>query len=85
MSSPSFDRLSGEQQKSIDNCFKRIDQDRSGHLTEEELGTMLKLLGEESTPQKVKQLMKDLDTNNDGHVSLIEFRECMAKWMTGNR
>ncbi|KAL0484619.1 polcalcin [Acrasis kona] len=75
-----FDKLTPEQQAAVDSCFKRIDIDRSGQLTEEELGNMLKLLGEPSTPEHTKRLMKEIDTNGDGRVSWLEFRESMAKY-----
>jgi Ca2+-binding EF-hand superfamily protein len=43
----------------------------------------LKLLGMETTTEKVDNLFQELDLNKDGKIVKEEFLESMARWMKG--
>ena len=55
--------------------FDYYDKDKNGSITNNELPELLKWLDidEESCCKTVKDLIKSIDSNNDGEISLIEF------------
>ncbi len=53
--------------------FQLVDTDRSGHICEAELGTLLEKLGVEATPGEVSALFSELDQDGSGEVDFGEF------------
>ncbi len=55
--------------------FDYYDKDKNGSITNNELPELLKWLDidQEKCCQTVKDLVKTIDSNNDGEISLIEF------------
>ena len=56
-----------------------IDKDNSGYITTAELGKMSQAMSK----KKCEALMKKLDTDGDGKITLLEFRALFAeteKW-----
>ncbi|KAL9641774.1 hypothetical protein ABK040_009083 [Willaertia magna] len=79
---PTFDKLPLEQKEQIKKAFDVCDTDASGTIDPVELKQVLKVLGEEGNEQQVKELLEEIDLDNNGLVSLNEFTEAMAIWMT---
>ncbi len=67
------------QKKIILQEFKKLDKDGSGYLTREELRTWLKSLAKDInmdlTENDIDQLIRKLDENKDGKVSIDEFEK----------
>mmetsp|Transcript_18327 Transcript_18327/g.24316 ORF Transcript_18327/g.24316 Transcript_18327/m.24316 type:complete len:540 (-) Transcript_18327:290-1909(-) len=51
-------------------AFDKIDDDDTGYISGKNLK---KLLGKDYTPEKVAEIMKEVDTNKDGKISFDEF------------
>ncbi|OIT29653.1 PREDICTED: polcalcin Nic t 2 [Nicotiana attenuata] len=57
-----------------ERIFKRFDANGDGQISATELGETLQTLGS-VTPEEVKYMMDEIDTNNDGFISFQEFTE----------
>lgn len=61
-------------------CFDKFvslqfDLDRNGHITSTEIGTVMKSLGEEIPGFKLRDIIKEVDKNQNGTVEFEEFLE----------
>jgi len=54
----------------LKETFKRFDTHNTGFITEDDLTS---ILGETCEPEEVKAMMKDVNKNQDGHISYSEF------------
>jgi Ca2+-binding EF-hand superfamily protein len=61
--------------------FKKFDKDGNGLLTADEIMNTMKSLGIEISSQDVKELVKEMDENNDGKISYEEF---LNAWNNNN-
>ena len=59
--------------KDLREDFKIFDLDGDGKISREELGTVLRSLGETLTDADVEQMIKDADANGDGGIDFEEF------------
>ncbi|CAN4123631.1 unnamed protein product [Withania somnifera] len=55
-----------------ERIFKRFDGNGDGQISATELGHTLQTLGS-VTPEEVKYMMDEIDTNKDGFISFQEF------------
>ncbi|KAL9651862.1 hypothetical protein ABK040_000209 [Willaertia magna] len=77
-----FEQLSEQQQEQIRIAFKQCDKDGNNFIDVSELREILKALGEEGTDAQAKELMKEIDSDQNGLISFDEFKEAMASWMS---
>lgn len=54
--------------------FSQVDTDGNGFITESELGEALKTCGISLPAYKVRDIISEFDRNNDGNISLEEFK-----------
>jgi Ca2+-binding EF-hand superfamily protein len=59
--------------------FKKFDKDGNGLLTADEIMNTMKSLGFEIRLEDVKELVKEMDENNDGKISYEEFLNAWNK------
>ncbi|MCL7042750.1 hypothetical protein MKW94_003284 [Papaver nudicaule] len=59
----------------IENIFNRFDVNGDGKISSAELADVYKELGDEMTPEVLKKMMDDIDTDGDGYINLKEFIE----------
>eukprot|EP00298_Acanthocystis_sp_HF-20_P022321 c2971_g1_i1.p1 GENE.c2971_g1_i1~~c2971_g1_i1.p1 ORF type:complete len:185 (+),score=57.87 c2971_g1_i1:21-575(+) len=71
--------LTATQIEEFSKLFKEFDSDHSGSISYPELSTILRLLGKPAKPETIKRVLKDIDKNNDGVLSLGEFLLFMSK------
>lgn len=57
-----------------ERIFKRFDANGDGQISATELGETLQTLGS-VTPEEVKYMMDEIDTDKDGFISFQEFTE----------
>uniref|UniRef100_A0A0D6QZ05 EF-hand domain-containing protein n=1 Tax=Araucaria cunninghamii TaxID=56994 RepID=A0A0D6QZ05_ARACU len=63
--------------KDLENAFKMYDLDKNGSISVEELHKVLKSLGEESSLQECRQMIKGVDKDADGSINFEEFKTMM--------
>ena len=60
-------------QEEVKVAFDKYDADGSGSIDKEELGELIKELGNELTDDELTNALKSLDVNKDGVIDLEEF------------
>ena len=76
-----MDELSEEQIAEFKEAFKLFDKDGDGTITIEELGTVMKSLGQNPTEQELRDMIKDVDDDGSGEIEFEEFLKLMASKM----
>jgi Ca2+-binding EF-hand superfamily protein len=67
-------------QLEMESLFRRLDSDGNNHISEEELFVALSASSHNKrTRQEVKDIMKELDIDNDGQISQDEFNKFMQQ------
>jgi plastin-1 len=72
--------------KDIDTCkhlFTRGDRNRDGKIDASELKKLLEELGENVSEMNVADLLKEIDTDSNGSLSLEEFLQCVVNLRKG--
>lgn len=59
--------------ESLRAAFKLFDRDEDGFISQAELRTVMFNLGERCTEEEFFDMMKEVDTDNDGRISYTEF------------
>jgi Ca2+-binding EF-hand superfamily protein len=59
--------------------FEIVDANKDGHISAAELKQLMKALGEEITDETAADVVKQMDANGDGEISLQEFSDYMAR------
>ena len=63
--------------------FRRVDKDRSGSITPDEVEQLLaETYGFPPLEEEVKMFMEEFDLNNDGRVTLNEFKAALTRMRT---
>ncbi|XP_036181188.1 calmodulin-like protein 5, partial [Myotis myotis] len=75
------EELSKEQVADFKAAFTRFDKDGDGKINVEELGAVMKALGQNPSEAELKELIARVDTDGDGAISFQEFLAEMVKRM----
>ena len=70
-----------ELRKRLRPIFDKFDADRSGAVSADELGRLLKQIKLERTPAQLKALMAEADPDRSGDVDFTEFVDALHKQM----
>ena len=54
-------------------AFRVFDKDGNGYITADELGLVMRNLGEKLSQDELKAMMREADTNGDGKIDYEEF------------
>ncbi|KAK0167232.1 hypothetical protein PV327_004659 [Microctonus hyperodae] len=65
--------ISKAQMKEFEEAFNLFDKDRDGSITKEELGRVMRGLGQFARTEELRTMLEEIDTDGDGNVSLVEF------------
>ena len=79
---PDLVGLSEEQLSEFREAFALFDKDGDLTISAEELGTVMRSLGQKPTPIEVQQMIDDVDENGDGTIDFEEFKVLMQMQMT---
>ena len=64
----------------FEEAFKRVDKDNSGFITSNEVEELLyETFGYPALEEEIKMFMDEFDANNDGKVSLEEFKAALTR------
>lgn len=61
------------------HLFNMIDRNNDGFITEKEIKTMMKGLGEKVRKKDIRKMIKEADENRDGKISFNEFKTMVQK------
>lgn len=61
--------------------FDLFDEDGSGKITNNDIEKVMNTLGEFPTPERIEQMIKEIDYDSDGLVDFEEFTCLMVKQM----
>lgn len=73
------DKLTEEQVAEFREAFKIFDKDGDGKIDREELGTVMRALGQSPTQREIDDLVNEIDQNNDSVINFAEFLTMMAR------
>jgi Ca2+-binding EF-hand superfamily protein len=59
--------------------FEIVDTNKDGHISAAELKQLMKALGEEITEETAGEVVKEMDSDGDGEISLQEFSDYMSR------
>ncbi|KAL3859433.1 hypothetical protein ACJMK2_009654 [Sinanodonta woodiana] len=71
-------KYSVTQIEELKEAFSLFDKDGDGSITTDELGTVMRNLGQFPSEEELKQMLKEIDIDGDGTFSFEEFVQVMA-------
>ena len=74
--------LSEEQISEFKEAFSLFDKDGDGQITTKELGTVMRSLGQNPTEAELRDMIREVDQDNNGTIDFREFLNMMAKKMS---
>ena len=74
-----FDKVKLLTEPNLQKAFKIFDQDGDGNISPEELKRVFGggAVGFQQGENVWNEIMREVDSNNDGQISYDEFKECM--------
>lgn len=73
--------ITEEQRAEFKEAFSLFDRDGDGTITTKELGTVLRALGQNPTEEELRQMVNEVDTDQNGTIDFPEFLAMMHKMM----
>ena len=64
------------------DAFKIFDRSGTGTFTKEDIGWVMRSLGQSPTEQQIAAIIRDMDLDNDGFIDLAEFMIRMMAFST---
>nr|AHY86315.1 Y-GECO1f [synthetic construct] len=75
------DQLTEEQIAEFKEAFSLFDKDGDGTMTTEELGTVLRSLGQNPSEAELRDMINEVDADGDGTIGFPEFLTMMTRKM----
>ncbi|TKY69241.1 calcium-binding protein CML25 [Spatholobus suberectus] len=63
----------------LEYVFKKFDANGDGRISSSELGAMMRSLGQPATEEELCKMIREVDSDGDGHIGLEEFVELNTK------
>ncbi|XP_050089632.1 calmodulin [Anopheles aquasalis] len=70
--------ISKHQMREFREAFRLFDKDNDGSITKEELGTVMRSLGQFARVEELQEMLLEIDVDGDGNVSFEEFVDIMS-------
>uniref|UniRef100_A0A061S2P4 Calmodulin n=1 Tax=Tetraselmis sp. GSL018 TaxID=582737 RepID=A0A061S2P4_9CHLO len=74
--------LTEEMVAEFKECFTLFDKSGDGRVSAEEISEVMRQLGVDLSPEKLKTMIEEVDTNNSGELEFPEFLQLMVRQMT---
>ena len=74
-----MEKLTEQQIAEYKEAFNIFDKDGDGAISAKEIGTVMRVLGNNPTEAELEEIVKSLDHNQNGSVDFPEFMSIMAK------
>ncbi|XP_060602173.1 neo-calmodulin-like [Ruditapes philippinarum] len=74
--------LTPDQLEELRQAFRIFDKDDDGTISTQELGTVLRSLGQNPTEHDLEQIIKEVDVDGNGLIEFEEFVTLMSKKFT---
>ncbi|XP_072994298.1 calmodulin-1 [Typha latifolia] len=71
--------LNKDQVSEFQQAFLLFDKDGDGCITVEELGTVIRSLGQNPSEEELHDMMREVDADGNGTIEFAEFLNLMAK------
>ncbi|XP_076394099.1 uncharacterized protein LOC100880933 isoform X2 [Megachile rotundata] len=78
ISSTKTPSISKSQMKEFREAFRLFDKDGDGSITKEELGRVMRSLGQFARAEELHTMLQEIDIDGDGNVSFEEFVEIVS-------
>ncbi|KAG4962488.1 hypothetical protein JHK82_039177 [Glycine max] len=66
-------KLAHQNMNELETIFNRFDTNGNGKISADELDSVLRSLGSDVSPEDLRHVMEDLDTDRDDFINLMEF------------
>ncbi|XP_064597281.1 neo-calmodulin-like [Liolophura sinensis] len=76
---PKGSKLSEKQLEEIKKSFELFDKDGNGKITKDELGVVMRSLGQKPSEADLRDIMKEADRDGSGAIEFDEFLNMMEK------
>lgn len=76
---PVTPRLDEDQYKELEGAFQLFDLDGGGDIDGEELGTVMRSLGQNPSQAEVEAMIAEVDVDGSGSIAFPEFAKLMAR------
>ncbi|XP_041375662.1 calmodulin-beta-like isoform X2 [Gigantopelta aegis] len=73
-----LDKYSERQIRELREAFALFDRDGDGSISTDELGTVMRNLGQFPNTEELREMIKEIDIDGDGTFSFEEFVQVMA-------
>jgi|TARA_B110000008_G_scaffold256490_1_gene273949 calmodulin len=75
-------KFNEHERNQMKQAFALFDLDGNGFITNDELGTVLRKMGQEPTEEEIVQMINEIDEDGDGTIDFDEFCELMENRMS---
>ena len=76
------ENLTENQKEEFKEAFSLFDKDGDGTVSTEELGQVMRTLGQNPTESELNDMIKEVDIDGNGEIDFEEFVDLMIKKVT---